>query len=46
MRRLGLPIHSFAVGVDAKSPDAIAARKVANFIGTDHHEVHFTLEVR
>ncbi|KAF8354262.1 hypothetical protein PRIPAC_95885 [Pristionchus pacificus] len=44
MRRLRLPIHSFAVGVDAKSPDAIAARKVANFIGTDHHEVHFTLE--
>ncbi|GMR38612.1 hypothetical protein PMAYCL1PPCAC_08807, partial [Pristionchus mayeri] len=44
MKKLGLAVHSFAVGVDANSPDIVAARKVAEFIGTQHHEVYFTLE--
>lgn len=36
-------LHSFAVGLDG-SPDLIAAAKVAEHIGTIHHEVHFTVQ--
>lgn len=36
-------LHSFAVGL-AGSPDLIAARKVADHIGTIHHEIHFTVQ--
>jgi asparagine synthase (glutamine-hydrolysing) len=36
-------LHSFAVGLDG-SPDLIAAQKVADHIGTVHHEVHFTIQ--
>ncbi|MBP1675487.1 MAG: asnB [Bacteroidetes bacterium] len=36
-------LHSFAVGLDG-SPDLIAARKVADYIGTIHHEIHFTVQ--
>lgn len=36
-------LHSFAVGLK-DSPDLIAARKAADFIGTVHHEVHFTIQ--
>ncbi len=36
-------LHSFAVGLK-ESPDLIAARKVADHIGTVHHEVNFTIE--
>ncbi len=36
-------LHSFAVGL-VGSPDLIAARKVADYIGSIHHEIHFTVE--
>ncbi len=36
-------LHSFAVGLQG-SPDLIAARKVADHIGTIHHEIHFTVQ--
>ena len=36
-------LHSFAVGLKG-SPDLIAAQKVANQIGTIHHEIHFTIQ--
>jgi asparagine synthase (glutamine-hydrolysing) len=36
-------LHSFAVGL-AGSPDLAAARKVAEHIGTVHHEIHFTIQ--
>jgi asparagine synthase (glutamine-hydrolysing) len=36
-------LHSFAVGLKG-SPDLISAREVANYIGTVHHEIHFTIE--
>lgn len=36
-------LHSFAVGLDG-SPDLIAAKKVAEHIGTVHHEIHFTIQ--
>ncbi len=36
-------LHSFAVGL-AGSPDLAAARRAADFIGTVHHEIHFTIQ--
>ncbi len=36
-------LHSFAVGL-VGSPDLIAAKKVAEHIGTIHHEIHFTVQ--
>lgn len=36
-------LHSFAIGLDG-SPDLIAARKVADYIGTIHHEIHYTIQ--
>ncbi len=36
-------LHSFAVGLIG-SPDLAAARKVADHIGTIHHEIHFTVQ--
>ncbi|GMK59877.1 hypothetical protein CspeluHIS016_0900940 [Cutaneotrichosporon spelunceum] len=45
----GLPLaawpqlHSFAIGLEG-APDLIAARKAAEFLGTVHHEYHFTVE--
>lgn len=36
-------LHSFAVGLDG-SPDLVAAKKVAEHIGTVHHEIHFTIQ--
>ncbi len=36
-------LHSFSVGLDG-SPDLAAARKVAEHIGTVHHEVKFTIQ--
>lgn len=36
-------LHTFSVGI-AGSPDLLAARKVADFLGTVHHELTFTVE--
>lgn len=36
-------LHSFAVGLEG-APDLVAAKKVAEHIGTIHHEVHFTIQ--
>ncbi len=44
MKKLGKTLHSFSIGLDATAPDAVAARKVAEFLGTEHHEIHFTIE--
>jgi len=44
MRELGMPIRSFSIGLDETSPDLLAARKVAAFLGTEHHECTFTIE--
>jgi asparagine synthase (glutamine-hydrolysing) len=40
----GKKLHSFSIGLDADAPDAAAARKVAEYLGTEHHEIHFTVE--
>lgn len=44
LRQIGKPLHSFSIGLDGNAPDLIAARKVADFLGTIHHEIHFTIE--
>ncbi|MFM6976705.1 MAG: asparagine synthase B [Sphingobacteriaceae bacterium] len=36
-------LHSFAVGLKG-SPDLVASKKVADHIGTVHHEVNFTIQ--
>jgi asparagine synthase (glutamine-hydrolysing) len=38
--REGTVLHTFAVGTDG-SPDLIAARAVAEHLGTDHHEIDY-----
>jgi asparagine synthase (glutamine-hydrolysing) len=40
----GKKLHTFSIGLNADAPDMIAARKAASFIGTEHHEVFFTVE--
>ena len=36
-------LHTFSVGIEG-SPDLVAARKVADHLGTEHHELTFTVE--
>ena len=40
----GQKLKSFSIGLNADAPDAVAARKVAEYLGTEHHEIHFTVE--
>lgn len=40
----GKKLQSFSIGLNADAPDAAAARKVAEYLGTEHHEIHFTVE--
>jgi len=44
LKEKGKELHSFSIGLDKEAPDAVAARKVAEFLGTIHHEIHFTIE--
>ncbi|XP_033831528.1 asparagine synthetase [glutamine-hydrolyzing] [Periophthalmus magnuspinnatus] len=41
--KLQYPIQTFSIGSD-DSPDVLAARKVAAHIGSEHHEVNFSVE--
>ncbi len=36
-------LHSFAIGLKG-SPDLAAAKKAADYIGTVHHEIHYTIQ--
>ncbi len=36
-------LHSFAIGLEG-APDLVAAQKAADYIGTVHHEIHFTIQ--
>jgi len=36
-------LHTFCIGIKG-APDLKAAREVADFLGTKHHEFHFTVE--
>jgi asparagine synthase (glutamine-hydrolysing) len=42
-RRWGTKLHSFCVGLEG-STDLKAAREVAEYLGTLHHEFHFTVQ--
>jgi len=44
LRNTTQELHSFSVGLNSEVPDVKAARKVADFIGTKHHEVFYTVE--
>lgn len=37
-------VKTFSIGMTPNSTDLIASRKVAEFLGTDHHEFYFTVE--
>lgn len=39
----GSQLHSFAIGLEG-SPDLAASRKVAEYIGSEHHEIKYTLQ--
>lgn len=43
-RKAGInyPIQTFSIGMGHESPDILAARKVANHLNTEHHEIIFT----
>ena len=43
-KRWGTKLRSFCVGLEG-SPDLKAAREVADYLGTLHHEFHFTVQV-
>ncbi|CAI0387502.1 unnamed protein product [Linum tenue] len=42
-KQWGSQLHSFCVGLEG-SPDLKAAREVADYLGTVHHEFHFTVQ--
>lgn len=45
MTEAGSPkLHSFSIGLDSKAPDVVAARAVAEYLGTEHHEIYFSVE--
>ncbi|PRQ48753.1 putative asparagine synthase (glutamine-hydrolyzing) [Rosa chinensis] len=42
-RQWGSQLHTFCVGLEGY-PDLKAAREVADYLGTHHHEFHFTVQ--
>ncbi|SHL11587.1 asparagine synthase B [Flavobacterium chilense] len=44
LKEKGRKLHTFSIGLNADAPDNMAARKAAAFLGTEHHEIHFSLE--
>jgi len=42
-RNISYPLQTFSIGMEG-SPDLIAAKKVSEFLGTEHHEVTMTPE--
>ena len=43
LKENGKKLHSFSIGLDANAPDTKAARMVADFLKTEHHEIYFTV---
>ena len=39
----GSKLHTFSIGLK-DAPDLVAAKKVADFLGTEHHELSFTIQ--
>ncbi len=44
MKKEGKTIKSFSVGLTPESQDLTKAREVAEFLGTEHHEILFSVE--
>jgi len=44
LQEKGEKLRTFSIGISKESPDLIAARKVADFIGSEHHEIIFSKE--
>ena len=44
MKKQGKTIKSFSIGLDKDSKDLVKAREVAEFLGTEHHEITYTVE--
>eukprot|EP00475_Leptophrys_vorax_P014566 TRINITY_DN20872_c0_g4_i2.p1 TRINITY_DN20872_c0_g4~~TRINITY_DN20872_c0_g4_i2.p1 ORF type:complete len:485 (-),score=47.80 TRINITY_DN20872_c0_g4_i2:132-1532(-) len=42
-KQWGPQLHSYCIGLEG-SPDLKAGREVAEYIGTNHHELHFTVQ--
>ncbi|KAF5744493.1 asparagine synthetase [Tripterygium wilfordii] len=42
-KQWGAQLHSFCIGLEG-SPDLKAAKEVADYLGTVHHEFHFTVQ--
>jgi asparagine synthase (glutamine-hydrolysing) len=43
LKASGHELHTFSIGINSKAPDIEAARVVAKFIGSTHHEVYFSI---
>ncbi|MAW07186.1 MAG: asparagine synthase B [Halobacteriovoraceae bacterium] len=43
-KKVGQKVKSFSIGMDPNSHDLLKARKAAEFLGTEHHEIIFTVE--
>ncbi len=43
LKKQGKELHSFSIGLTPDSPDLKAAKKVARFLGTIHHEFYFSI---
>jgi asparagine synthase (glutamine-hydrolysing) len=44
LKEQGKKLHTFSIGLDRDAPDSKAAKKAAEFLDTEHHEVYFTVE--
>lgn len=44
LKEQGKELHSFSIGLDKGSTDLVAAQKVADFLGTNHHSITFTID--
>ncbi|GJU93853.1 asparagine synthetase [glutamine-hydrolyzing] [Tanacetum coccineum] len=42
-KQWGAQLHSFSIGLEG-SPDLLAAKEVADYLGTVHHEFHFSVQ--
>lgn len=44
MKKQGKTVKSFSIGLDKDSSDLVKAREVAEFLGTEHHEITYSVE--
>ena len=44
LKKEGKKLHTYSVGIDGDGSDLSKAKEVAEFIGSIHHEIHYTFE--